>query len=321
MSIGLADQQTDISLQCDHFSDALEFYTDSLHFRLDGIFPADAPRLAILSGHGLTLRLQATAAKDAAATTCETPVKVNKASDKALWGIGRAGMQYRDLVPDRMAGAMIASHIRIPDGGPVPDYVHYHHVQFQLIYCHRGWVRVVYQDQGPPFVMHEGDCVLQAPTIRHQVLECSDAFEVVEIGSPAEHETYVDHDLELPTPVTAVGRLYGGQSFVFNQAADAQWQAWQCEGFDYRETGIAAASAGNGAVVVVRARAAGLLAELTGEGEFQFFFVLAGSVMLESGGDTDELRQNDSFVVRGGTDYRLSASSADLELLLVTMQT
>jgi quercetin dioxygenase-like cupin family protein len=40
-----------------------------------------------------------------------------------------------------------------------------------MIYCHRGWVRVVYEDQGEPFVMHPGDCVLQPPGIRHRVLE------------------------------------------------------------------------------------------------------------------------------------------------------
>ena len=44
-------------------------------------------------------------------------------------------MQYRDLIPSRLDGSIIASHIRIPDGGPVPELVHYHTVGFQLIYC------------------------------------------------------------------------------------------------------------------------------------------------------------------------------------------
>ena len=30
-------------------------------------------------------------------------------------------MHYRDLIPSRLGGSIIASHIRIPDGGPVPD--------------------------------------------------------------------------------------------------------------------------------------------------------------------------------------------------------
>jgi len=79
------------------------------------------------------------------------------ASDDS-WGAGRAGMQYRDLIPDRLGGKYIASHIRIKDGGPVPDYVHHHHVKFQMIYCYKGWVRVVYEDQGQPIVMHRRAC-------------------------------------------------------------------------------------------------------------------------------------------------------------------
>ena len=48
---------------------------------------------------------------------------VRRLADQAPWVIGRAGMQYRDLIPDRLGGSIIAIHIRIPDGGPVPDMV------------------------------------------------------------------------------------------------------------------------------------------------------------------------------------------------------
>ena len=52
-------------------------------------------------------------------------------------------------IPDRLGGsAIIASHIRIPEGGPVGDSVHFHRVGFQLIFCYKGWVEVVYEDQG-----------------------------------------------------------------------------------------------------------------------------------------------------------------------------
>ena len=136
------------------------------------------------------------------------------------WEVGRAGMLYRDLIPGRVDGQVIASHIRIPDGGPVGDWVHYHHVQFQMIYCHRGWVKVVYEDQGEPFVMRPGDCVLQPPEIRHQVLECSDGMEVVEVAVPADYETKADPDLELPNAST--GKTFA-QPFVrsWREIADA----------------------------------------------------------------------------------------------------
>jgi hypothetical protein len=66
-------------------------------------------------------------------------------------------MQYRNLLPGRLGGELVASHIRIPRGGLVPDYVHWHDIRLQLIFCYKGWVRVVYEDQGPPFVMQPGD--------------------------------------------------------------------------------------------------------------------------------------------------------------------
>jgi len=124
---------------------------------------------------------------------------VSRAAGGTKWGVGRAGMLYRDLVPSRAGGALIASHIRIPVGGPVPDYVHFHRVHFQLIACVRGWVEVVYEGQGPPFVLRQGDFVTQPPTIRHRVLRSSDALEVLEIGAPAVHATLADHDNPLPT--------------------------------------------------------------------------------------------------------------------------
>jgi len=73
--------------------------------------------------------------------------------------------------------------------------VHYHTVGFQLIYCYKGWVRLVYEDQGEPFILNAGDCVTQPPQIRHRVLEASDELQVIEIGVPAEHVTTIDHEI------------------------------------------------------------------------------------------------------------------------------
>ena len=115
------------------------------------------------------------------------------------WVVGRAGMRYRDLLPDRQGGRFIASHIAIPDGGPVPDYVHHHRIRFQLIFCHRGWVRGGLRGPGPA-VRPPGRRLRPATTgIRHRVLEASPGLEVVELSCPAEHVTLLDHELELPT--------------------------------------------------------------------------------------------------------------------------
>ena len=62
-------------------------------------------------------------------------------------GVGRAGMLYRDLVPERQGGRFVGSHIRIPNGGPVGDYPHYHRLRFQFVYLYKGWVKLAYEGQ------------------------------------------------------------------------------------------------------------------------------------------------------------------------------
>ena len=146
------------------------------------------------------------------------------------FGAGRAGMAYRDLLPDRWGGRFIASHIRIPGGGAVADVVHFHRIRFQMIFCARGWVDLVYEDQGPPFRLEAGDCVVQPPEIRHRVLQASVGLEVIEIGCPAVHDTFVEHSIELPTAVAVPDRSFGGQHFVRDVAAGADWSPWLIDG-------------------------------------------------------------------------------------------
>jgi len=204
------------------------------------------------------------------------------------WVVGRAGMRYRDLLPGRWGGQFIASHIHIPDGGPVPDYVHYHHVDFQLIFCHQGWVRVVYQDQGEPFVLEPGDAILQAPGIRHRVLEASDDLHVVEVSSPAEHVTFVEHGLELPNRAEP-GRWYGGQRFVHHRAADTPWVA-AGPGVQVQTLELEPATSGRyGAFVIQLEVVDGAELELPAAGsvDFEFVAVLDGSLVVAdtSGGE------------------------------------
>ena len=202
-------------------------------YRLEMIFPADAPRVAELSrgAERVTVESESVPQRDGA------------------WHVGRAGMEYRDLLPDRCGGRLIASHIRIRVGGPIPDYVHYHDIGFQIIYCLKGSARLVYEDQGEPFEFRAGDCVLQPPKIRHRVLECSDGFEVFEVGSPAENPTFAEHSFDLPTGIMAPDRWFGSQQFLHHRSAGAETVSR--DGFKIRRTGICRASAGAGDVYVV----------------------------------------------------------------------
>ena len=244
-------------------------------FRLDLIYPADDPHTALLTRDGSSVRV--TTRPDAHGPSHELPFfesefVLTRASDTA--GEGRAGMLYRDLIPSRLGGRYIASHITIPEGGPVSDWVHFHRIALQLIYVRRGWVRVVYEDQGDPFVMHPGDLVLQPPAIRHRVLESSPALEVIEISCPALHETFADHELALPNGRNP-SRRFGEQRFMHHVAADTPWTPFG--GGEAQETAIAEATRGLAEVRTVRPTGSPAIDFDDHHGELVFGFMLDGS--------------------------------------------
>jgi quercetin dioxygenase-like cupin family protein len=304
------DASSAVVLRCDDVQATAALFVERLAFRIDAIHPADAPRVVELSGHGVRLRLERDATVPAAARTGSAPT----------WVEGRAGMLYRDLVPGRLGGRVIASHIRIPKAGPVPDYVHHHRVRFQLIYCAKGWVRVVYEDQGEPFVLAPGDGVVQPPGIRHRVLESSAGLEVIEVTSPAEHETLVDHDLSLPTATFRPDRDFGGQRFARHEAAKATWSAFGVGGFEARDLGVAAATNGLVGARVVRARTGARAPRVAHDGEMLLAFLTRGATTLDLGGRAPErVEAGDAFVVPPATHCALHDFTGDLEMLEVSV--
>lgn len=335
----------------------LAYYTENLGFRLDTIFPADDPAIAVLSGYGVRIRLERDTgvAPGVLRLSCRDPEAfaggerdltapngvriqivdsdpplakprphhafvVQRLKDGTPRVIGRAGMHYRDLIPGRLGGAMIASHIRIPDAGPVPDMVHFHTVGFQLIFCYSGWVRLVYEDQGPPFVMGLGDCVVQPPRIRHRVIESSANLQVIEVSVPAEHVTTIDHEMELPTPLLNPDREFGGQRFCLREAEPAVWKPWRLQGFEARDTGIGAATAGVASVQVARVTGHAVGEVTSHTSDILFAFVLSGSVTLSAQGQgVHDLNEGDAYVIPPDLRTSLTNSSAKLQLLEVSL--
>jgi quercetin dioxygenase-like cupin family protein len=230
-------------------------------------------------------------------------------------GEGRAGMHYRDLIPGRLGGRYIASHITIPEGGPVSDWVHFHRIAVQMIYVRSGWVRVIYEDQGAPFVMNVGDLVLQPPGIRHRVLESSSALEVVEITAPALHETLADHDLALPSANVDSARLFDGQRFLHHVAAETAWAP--LGDAEVQQTGVSKASAGLADVRTFRMAGADEIHFSPHDGELVFGFVLEGTARLNLR-DIEDLGPADAFVIPPNDPWRLSSVSPDFRLLQVT---
>ncbi len=346
--------RAEVHLPTRALAEDIPFFTKVLGMRMERIFPADNPRVAVFAGHGLRVRLEAgDGAPGTIGILADDPVLiaggageivspggtrvaigaldpplvmpvvthdfvVRRLADQAPWVIGRAGMHYRDLVPSRLGGAIIASHIRIPDGGPVPDMVHYHKVGFQLIFCIKGWVDVVYEDQGAPIRLHAGDCFIQPPEIRHRVLYASDGIEVIEIGVPAEHVTEIEHEMALPTPHLRPDREWDGQRFVHNVGATGVFTPHRLPGFSARDTTIAANTRGVAGVVV--ARADGAATWTRHRGDILFTFVMAGGMVLEGEGRTPvTLSPGDAFVIPPGMATRYADATPDLELLEVAL--
>ncbi len=281
-------------------------------FRLDVIYPADDPQAALLSRDGEQLRLatRGAPALPRGLPPFEPAFVLNRAG--ANPGLGRAGMFYRDLIPNRLGGRYIASQITIPGGGPVEDWVHFHRVALQMIVVRRGWVRVVYEGQGEPFVMNAGDLVLQPPEIRHRVLESSAGLEVIEIGSPALHETFADHEMSLPTDSAQPDRMFEGQRFLRHVAAETPWTPFR--GAEAQETGITRATGGLAQVRTVRPGNDPTIRFEPHHGELVFGFVLDGSAQLCSA----QLGPSHAFVIPPGEAWTLADTSEDFRLLHVT---
>ena len=349
------DIRAEVRLPTSDLRADLPFFGKVLGMRLDSIYPADDPAVAVYSGHGLRVRVEqgtgdmpgliqlatddpgfAGGERDIVspggtrvrivplteAVVIPTPAHrfaVRRLADNAPWVIGRAGMEYRDLVPDRLGGSIIASHIRIPDGGPVPDMVHFHKVGFQLIFCYKGWVDVVYEDQGDPIRLGPGDCFIQPPEIRHRVLEASDGIEVIEIGVPADHVTEIDHDMTLPTGRVDRAREWQGQRFVHNVADGADWAPFRVKGFVARDTTIAANTQDVADVKVVR-RGEGAPERAIHGADIMFGFVMAGGMtLIAEGHDPQPLVAGDAFVTPPGLPVTWADPSADFELLEVAL--
>lgn len=237
------------------------------------------------------------------------------------FGLGRAGMTYRELLPSRAGGALVASHIRVASNGPVSDYVHFHRVRFQMIYCIKGWAKLVYEDFGPPTIMKPGDCVLQPPTIRHQVLESGGSLEVVEISCPAEHETIHDPDMCLPTTKIDSSRSWHQQRFSWHRCAEASWvQAGA--GWLLQDLGTGDASGGIGVATTYIASSSGSTCTLVIQEESViFFYLVCGQVDVKCSGTgaVSKLEQNDSLSLSHRNPIELTSTAETTRVLVVTM--
>jgi mannose-6-phosphate isomerase-like protein (cupin superfamily) len=103
----------------------------------------------------------------------------------------RAYAHYRDLgIADATHGLARAHVIRLI--GPCnPDEVsklHYHDVEFQMVYVLKGWVKS-YMDGVGETTFQAGSSWTQPPKIKHLIMDYSDDVELLEVILPADFDT------------------------------------------------------------------------------------------------------------------------------------
>lgn len=103
----------------------------------------------------------------------------------------RAYASYRDLGIAEATHGLAQAHVIRLQGPCNPAEVsklHYHDVQFQMVYVLKGWVKTYMDGQGET-LMKQGSAWTQPPKIRHMILDYSDDVELLEVILPAEFKT------------------------------------------------------------------------------------------------------------------------------------
>jgi mannose-6-phosphate isomerase-like protein (cupin superfamily) len=103
----------------------------------------------------------------------------------------RAYAHYRDLGVAAASNGLAQAHVIRLIGPCDPAEVsklHFHDVEFQMVYVLKGWVKTYMEGQGET-LMEAGSAWTQPPRIRHLIMDYSDDVELLEVILPAEFRT------------------------------------------------------------------------------------------------------------------------------------
>ena len=103
----------------------------------------------------------------------------------------RTYARYRDLgIAEASHGLAQAHVIRLigPCNPAEVSKLHFHDVEFQMVYVLKGWVKTYMEGQGET-LMKEGSAWTQPPRIKHLIMDYSDDVELLEVILPAEFKT------------------------------------------------------------------------------------------------------------------------------------
>jgi hypothetical protein len=103
----------------------------------------------------------------------------------------RTYAKYRDLgIADASHGLARAHVIRLvgPCNPAEVSKLHFHDVEFQMVYVLKGWVKTYMEGHGET-LMEQGSAWTQPPRIKHLIMDYSDDVELLEVILPAEFKT------------------------------------------------------------------------------------------------------------------------------------
>jgi hypothetical protein len=103
----------------------------------------------------------------------------------------RTYAKYRDLgIADASHGLARAHVIRLigPCNPAEVSKLHFHDVEFQMVYVLKGWVKTYMEGHGET-MMKEGSAWTQPPRIKHLIMDYSDDVELLEVILPADFKT------------------------------------------------------------------------------------------------------------------------------------
>ena len=103
----------------------------------------------------------------------------------------RTYAKYRDLgIADASNGLARAHVIRLigPCNPAEVSKLHFHDIEFQMVYVLKGWVKTYMEGQGET-LMQQGSAWTQPPRIKHLIMDYSDDVELLEVILPAEFKT------------------------------------------------------------------------------------------------------------------------------------
>jgi uncharacterized cupin superfamily protein len=119
-------------------------------------------------------------------------VAINHHHDEDVRADGlRAYAHYRDLGIADASGGLARAHVIRLLGPCDPQEVsklHFHDVDFQMVYVLKGWVKTYMEGVGET-MMQQGSSWTQPPRIRHMILDYSDDVELLEVILPADFKT------------------------------------------------------------------------------------------------------------------------------------